>query len=191
MAEIGRFFAGQNLLMQLLFLGIVLASGWVVLRPFKKLHPYTGQVLVLVGILWVGILFYFVTFSFRVPRFTSVATTGATVPRFWFYVLLPIILLAFIPMWKGHEVPDQKSGNVWRVGVVFGILLLSLVSFRFIGYYISSALFLVAVMWVLESRSKIELIAIPLGWMIFSYFFFARLLYVRLPVGALFAGLLG
>ncbi len=191
MAQIGRFFAGQGLLMQIVFLGIVLAFGWLLIRPFKKLRPYTGQILVLVGIFWIGLLFFFVTFSFRVPRFASVATTGATVPRFWFYVLIPIILLAFIPMLKGHEVPDTKSGNLRRVGIVFVTLVLSLVAFRYIGYYLSSAIFLVVVMWVLDSRNKIELIAIPVGWVIFSHFFFVRLLYVRLPIGTLFAGLFG
>ncbi len=191
MAQIGRFFAGHNVLTQLVFLGVVLAIGWLGLRPFKKLRRYTGQILVLLGILWIGLLFYFVTYSFRVPRFASVATTGATVPRFWFYVLIPITLLAFIPMLKGHEVPDQKSGNIWRLGVVFAALVLSLLSFRFIGYYISSAVFLVVVMWVLDSREKVELIVVPVGWVIFSYFFFYRLLYVRLPIGTLFSRLLG
>ena len=191
MAQIGRFFAGQGLLMQLVFLLIVLALGWLAIRPFKKLRPYTGQILVLVAIFWIGLLFYFITFSFRVPRFASVATTGATVPRFWFYVLIPISLLALIPILKSQEIPDEKPGNVWRVGIVFGTLVLSLVSFRYIGYYLSSAIFLVVVMWVLDSRSKTDLIAIPVGWVIFSYFFFYRLLYVRLPIGTLFSRLLG
>ena len=191
MAQIGRFFAGHSVLMQLVFLVLVLALGWLAIRPFKKLHPYTGQILVLVGIFWIGLLFYFITFSFRVPRFTSVATTGATVPRFWFYVLIPITILAFIPMLNGHEVPDGKRGNLWRVGSVLGILVLSLVGFSYIGYYLSSAIFLVVVMWVLDCRNKIELVTIPVGWVIFSYFFFARFLYVRLPIGSLFSWLLG
>ncbi|WP_159438775.1 tripartite tricarboxylate transporter TctB family protein [Alkalispirochaeta americana] len=177
--------------MQMVFLGIVLALGWLLIRPFKKLRPYTGQILVLASILWIGLLFYVITFSFPVPRFSGVATTGATVPRFWFYVLIPVSFLAFIPMLKGEEVPDKDRGNLWRLGIVFGVLVLSLVSFRYIGYYLSSAIFLVVVMWVLDSRNKIELIAVPVCWVIFSYFFFARLLYVRLPVGALFTGLFG
>lgn len=177
--------------MQLVFLGVVLALGWVLLRPFKKLHPYTGQILVLLGILWVGILFFFITFAFRVPRFANVVTTGATIPRFWFYVLIPVSLLAFIPMLKGEEIPDEHSGSLSRVGLVFAVLVVSLLLFQFIGYYISSALFLVAVMWLLDSRSKIDLIVVPVGWVIFSYFFFYRLLYVRLPIGSLFARILG
>ncbi|TVR69554.1 MAG: hypothetical protein EA427_08030 [Spirochaetaceae bacterium] len=191
LAQISRFFAGQGLLMQLLFLGIILALGWLLIRPFRKLRPYTGQILVLVAILWIGLLFYIITFSFPVPRFSGVATTGATVPRFWFYVLIPVTLLAFIPMLKGEEVPDRKRGSLRRVGIVMGALVLSLFAFRYIGYYLSSAIFLVVIMWVLDSRNKIELVAVPVCWVIFSYFFFARLLYVRLPVGMLFAGLLG
>ena len=191
MAEIGRFFSGQGLLMQLVYLGVALALGWVLLRPFKKLHPYTGQVLVIIGILWVGILFFFITYAFRIPRFANVVTTGATIPRFWFYVLIPVSFLAFIPMLKGEEIPDEKRGNLQRLGLVFATLVISLLLFRSIGYYISSALFLVVVMWLLDSRSKIDLIAVPVGWVIFSYFFFNRLLYVRLPIGSLISRILG
>jgi hypothetical protein len=191
MVQIGRFFAGHGLLMQLVFLAIVLVLVWLAIRPLKKLRPYTGQLLVLASIVWIGLLFYFVTYTFPVPRFAAVATTAATVPRFWFYVLIPVTLLALIPMLKGQETPDPRWGSLRRVGTVFGVLVLSLVSFRYIGYYLSSAIFLVVVMWVLDSRDKIELIAIPVGWVVFSYLFFARLLYVRLPVGMLFAGLFG
>ncbi len=190
MEELGRFFATHGLLMQLVFLIIALAVAWVLIRPFKRLHPYTGQVLVLAGVFWIGLLFFMITYSFPMPRFAAVATTAATIPRFWFYVLIPVTLLAFIPMLRGEEQPDPKWGSVWRVAIVFGVLVASLFAFRYIGYYLSSAIFLVVVMWLLESRSKIELVAVPVGWMIFSYFFFARLLYVRLPVGTLFAGLL-
>jgi hypothetical protein len=191
LAQIGKFFAGQGLLMQLVFLVIILVLGWLAIRPFKKLRPYTGQLLVLASIFWIGLLFYFITFSFPVPRFAAVATTAATIPRFWFFVLIPVTILAFIPILKGEERPDPQWGSLQRLGIVFATLVLSLFSFRYIGYYISSAVFLVVVIWVLESRNKIELIAVPVGWMIFSYFFFARLLYVRLPVGRLFTGLLG
>ncbi len=189
MAQIGRFFAGNGLLMQLVFLAIVLALGWLAIRPFKKLHPYTGQILVLLFILWVGLLFFFLTYSFRIARLGNMSTTAATMPRFWFYSLIPVSLLAFIPMLKGEDDPDPKWGNVWRVAIVFASLVISFSLFRFIGYYLSSAIFLVVVMWVLGSRNKIEMTAMPIGWVIFSYFFFAQLLNVRLPVGALFAGL--
>jgi hypothetical protein len=191
LAQVGRFFAGHGLLMQLVFLVIVLALVWLVIRPFKKLRPYTGQLLVLASIVWIGSLFYVITFSFPVPRFTAVATTAATIPRFWFYVLIPVTLLALIPILKGEEVPDPKWGSAQRVGIVFGVLMISLASFGFFGYYLSSAVFLVVVMWVLGSRNKIELIAVPVCWVVFSHFFFARLLFVRLPVGRLFAGLSG
>jgi hypothetical protein len=189
--QIGRFFARHGLLMQLVFLVTVLALVWLAIRPSKKLRPYTGQLLVLASIFWIGLLFFFVSFSFPVPRFAAVTTTAATLPRFWFVVLIPVTLIALIPMLKGEETPDPKWGSLRRVSIVFGILVLSIAAFRYIGYYLSSAIFLVVVMWVLDSRNKIELIAIPVGWVIFSHFFFARLLYVRLPIGALFAGLFG
>jgi len=191
LVQIGRFFTGQGLLMQAIFLVLAVALVWLLIRPFKKLHPYTGQILVLGGIFWIGLVFYFITFALPVPRIAENFNIPSTIPRFWFFLLVPVIILALIPMLKGEEDSDLKSGNLKRLSAVFGTLVISLILFQYIGYYISSAIFLFVVIWVLGSRSKIELIAIPVGWVIFSYLFFARLLFVRLPVGELFTRLFG
>jgi len=176
--------------MHFVILAIFLALMWLLIRPFKKLRPFTGQLLVALAILWMGILFYVISYSFPVPRFGGGVTEAGTIPRVWFYALVPSVALVLIPIFRGKDEPDPKWGNIKLVGIVLTSLVISIALFQYIGYYISSAIFIVVCMWVLGSRNKIELVAVPVGWVAFSYFIFARLLNVRLPVGSIIYSIL-
>ena len=57
---------------------------------------------------------------------------------------------------------------------------------QYIGYFLSSFLFLVVVMHVLAHEKKRTIYIIATGWVIFSYVVFYRLLYIQLPLGRLF-----
>ena len=171
-----------HLLMFVGFLCLIFGVTW----PVKKLRPYIGQLLVLSGIFWVFAVFYLVTFTFPVPRgILADITPGSYIPRLWFYSLLPVIVLVLIPIFRGKEDVDPKWGNLRLLGIVLGVLVISISMFNFIGYYIASAVFIVVTMWLLGSRNKVELVAVPAGWILFSYFVFAQLLSVRLPIGSL------
>jgi hypothetical protein len=157
----------------------------------KKLKPYLGQLMVLAGIFWVFVIFYLISYSFRAPApILGNVVPGWTIPRMWFYAFMPVMVLVLIPILRGKEDKDTPWGNVRLVGIILGALIISVALFPYIGYYISSALFVVVCMYMLGTRSKIELIAMPVGWIIFSYFVFARLLSVRLPVGSLITGIM-
>jgi len=160
---------------------VILGAIWFVVRRFDRLKPYSGQMMVLLSILYMGILFYIITFSFRVPMFSG--TPAYLIPRIWFFALLPSVAVALFPIFTGKEDKDPKWGNVRLVGIVLTTLVVGIGLFPYIGYYISSAVMIVLLMWILGSRSKVELISVPVGWVAFSYFVFARLLNVRLPVG--------
>jgi len=191
--EFGKFLADLNplyhFLILVVFLGLIFAAIW----PFKRLRPYAGQILVLASVFWFGLLFFMISFSFPIPRGLMASNTNAsTIPRAWFYALIPATALALLPIFTGKETPDEKWGiGLKNVGIILAALVISVSLFYIIGYYISSALFVVVTLWVLGIRNKIQLIALPLGWIAFSYFVFARILYVRLPIGRVFSGLFG
>ena len=177
-----------HFLLLAVFLGLI----YGLIHFFKKLHPYRGQLMVLAGIFWVFLVFYFITYTFPIPRgILADMTPGSTIPRLWFYSFLPVIILVLYPIFRGKEAVDPKWGNIRLVALVFSLLVVSVGLFNFIGYYISSALFIVSVMWILGSRSKLELVAVPAGWILFSYLIFARLLGVMLPVGSIVSGIIG
>ena len=62
--------------------------------------------------------------------------------------------------------------------------------FPYIGYYLSSAIFIVLVMLGMGEKNKIQLVVTPLAWCLFTYVVFDRLLFIRLPIGLFFKGLL-
>jgi len=192
MNAMGSFFA--NLWWPLIFLifAVFLGLVWLLTRLIKRFRPYTGQILVIAGIFWVGLMFFVISFSFPLPSPILRAVTSArTIPQVWFFALIPVTVLAIIPIVRGKDDPDLAWGNVRLVAIVLIALIVSVGLFGIIGYYLSSAIFMVTTMWVLGSRKKLELIAVPAGWVLFSYFVFARLLNVRLPIGSVFAALLG
>jgi len=189
---IGTWFEELALPLHFLLLAVFLGLILGVIQLVKRLHPYRGQLMVLAGIFWVFLVFYFITYTFPVPRGILVGMTpGSTIPRLWFYSLLPVIVLTLIPIFRNKEEVDPKWGNMRLIAIVFTVLVISVGLFNFIGYYISSALFIVTVMWILGSRNKVELIAVPAGWIVFSYLVFARLLSVRLPVGSIIENIIG
>jgi len=193
MVEFGKFVAGLGLPIQFLMLAVFLVLVFLLIRPFNKLRSYTGQILLLSAIFYFGLLFFIISFSFPLPRGLMASNTNAsTIPRVWFYVLVPSTVLAFFQIFTGKEEPDAKWGvSLKYVGIVFATLVISVLMFKYIGYYISSALFVVITLWVLGVRNKIQLVTLPLGWVVFSYFVFAKILYVNLPVGSILSRFAG
>ena len=188
MQQLVKDIASLSPLYHFLVMVVFLCLVWGVLKFFPKLRPYTGQILLLAAILWIGILFALITFSFPRPRGMMVSATDAgTIPRVWASALVPFALLTLWPMVTGKEKPDKSWKNPRRVAYVLVIIVVSLLLFDVIGYYLSSGLFIFAIMWLLESRNKVQLIAVPVGWAVFTYLVFAKLLSVSLPVGRLFS----
>ena len=189
MANFARHIASLGPLHQFLFLFAFLAVVWALTRIFfPRLRPYSGQILVLASIFWMGALFEFLTLSFPKPRGLMVSPTDAgTIPGVWFAALVPFVLLTLQPMISAQEKPDMPWGNLKLVMCVLVTIVSSIVLFDILGYYLSSALFIFIIMRLLKSRDKVQLIAVPVGWVIFTYWVFGRLLSVSLPAGRLFS----
>ncbi|MCL2604904.1 MAG: tripartite tricarboxylate transporter TctB family protein [Defluviitaleaceae bacterium] len=192
MAGMGRWLAGVSWPWQFVMLAGFVGIVFLIATPFKRIRPFRGQLMVLAAITWMGILFYLISFTFPGRSiFTGNMPPAYTIPRVWVYALIPTVILTLIPIVRGKNDPDPKWGNLKLVGIVLTLLVLNVGLFQYIGYYISSALFIVALMWLLGCRSKVELLAVPAGWVVFTYFVFAQLLNVRLPVGSLVTNLMG
>lgn len=192
MRQFATYVSTMNVGVVFLVLVVFLLLIGFLLRRSARLVPYTGQILVLASILFMAALFTLLTHSFPIAKGKMAAATDAgSIVKLWSALLVPIAILTMIAILKGKEDPDEPFGSLARVGAVVASVVISLLLFNFIGYYISSALFILAVMLLLQERNKVLLAAIPLGWVAFTYLMFARLLYVPLPVGSLFRGMFG
>ena len=81
--------------------------------------------------------------------------------------------------------------NRWVFALLVGVgSIFSVILFQYIGYYLSSAIFIFVVMIAMGEKNKLQLILVPVIWCLFTYFVFYKLLYIKLPFGSLFSWLI-
>ncbi len=170
----------------LIFLAIMVGF-YFAYRAGKKTRPYTGQLMVLTGICLLALLFYILTFGFKVSKLATGAT-AATMPRVWCIALVPVAALCAYSIFRAKK-EDAAFGRWKLVFIVIVAVFLSVFLYQYIGYYLSSALFILLLMLLLEERRPVPLVAVPVCWMLFSYFVFAKFLFISLPKGQLFSWL--
>lgn len=188
MEAFAKTLADLNAIWYLVALVVLLAVLFLVFRGVKKLRPYTGQLLLLSAFLFIALVFFLLTFSFKVSKMAA-GVSARSMPRLWIFLLVVSAAMVLIDVLRGKSDPDKPMGR-WQL--VIAVLVLSVVSvalFSYIGYYISSGIFLVCFMLLLGERKPVKLIAVPVCWGLFTYFVFNKFLFITLPAGSLFSGL--
>ncbi len=149
------------------------------------------QLLCLCGMDYVSLLFFLLTFNLRVSKVAAESgATPRTMPRLWALLMLLASIGAFFAILKQDNKPDEKF-NRWVFAFLVGIgSILSVILFQYIGYYLSSALFILIVMIAMGEKNKLQLILVPIIWCLFTYFVFYKMLYIKLPFGSLFSWLI-
>ena len=131
---------------------VIMVGLFFLFRAFPRSRNKIGQLLVLSGMCLISLLFYLLTFSFRVTKIAADAGFSArTMPRLWCVLMLPIAIAAYIQILKD----DNQEEKFGRWGLALGVALgsiFSVILFNFVGYYICSAVFIFAVMWVMKER---------------------------------------
>lgn len=190
MKEFAKAFSELSLVwVALIFFGALALLG-VLFFNIKKTRPYLGQMMVLSGISLVALIFYILTFALRVKK-TDIYVTAATMPRVWMVAMVPMVLLTLVSILNGSTAPDKPFGRWKLVLLVAAMVFSSVFLFKYLGYYISSALFLVLMMVVMRERKWLRLVLVPAAWCVFTYFVFDKLLYMSLPAGEWVKALLG
>lgn len=189
MEAFAKTLANLNVIWFLLFLAVAEAILFLVFRRVKKLRPYTGQLLLLSAFLLVALIFFLLTFSFKVSKLAS-GVSARSMPRLWIFLMLVSGIMVIWSILTGKEDPDEPLGR-WKLAVAVVVLsVLSVFLFSYIGYYISSGLFIVAFMLLLGERKPVTLVVTPIAWGLFTYFVFNKFLFITLPIGSLFQAIL-
>ena len=149
------------------------------------------QLLCLCGMDFVTLLFYLLTFNLRVSKLAAEAgATPRTMPRLWALLMALASIGAFFAILKTDNKEDEKF-NRWVFALLVGVgSIFSVIMFQYIGYYLSSAIFIFVVMIAMGERNKLQLILVPVIWCLFTYFVFYKMLYIKLPFGTLFSWLI-
>lgn len=81
---------------------------------------------------------------------------------------------------KVDEVPELPASGV-RPLAIFAIILAATAAMQFIGYQLATVFAIFGTLWLMRVRSRLMLIAIPIGFAVASTIIFDTLLGVRLP----------
>jgi len=171
-------------------LAIVMVALFFVFNAIPRTKPVKAQLLCVVGMDLITLLFFIMTFSLRVSKMASESgATPRTLPRLWAFLMLFASIGAYVAILKKDNAPDAKFDR-WVFAFLVGLgSIVSVLLFNFIGYYLSSAIFIVAVMIAMNEKNKLQLIITPIAWCAFTYLVFDKLLFIKLPIGTLFKGL--
>ena len=172
-------------------IAVLLIGFYFLFNAIPRTKPVKAQLLCVVGMDLITLLFYLLTFSLRVSKMAaSAGATPRTLPRLWAFLMLLASIGTYVAILKKSNKPDKKFDR-WVFALLVGLgSIVSVMLFQWIGYYLSSALFIVIVMVAMGERNWIQLTLTPIIWCVFTYFVFNKLLFISLPVGSLFKGIL-
>ena len=172
-------------------LAVLMIGFYFIFNAIPRTKPVKAQLLCVVGMDLITLLFYILTFSLRVSKMAAQSgATPRTMPRLWAFLMIFASIGAYIAILKKDNKPDAKFDRwVFALLVALGSIV-SVILFQWIGYYLSSALFIVTVMIAMGEKNKLQLILTPVLWCAFTYFVFNKFLFISLPVGSLFKGIL-
>ena len=170
---------------------VLLIGFYFLFNAIPRTKPVKAQLLCVVGMDLVTLLFYLLTFSLRVSKMAAESgATPRTLPRLWAFLMVLASAGAYAAILRKDNKPD-KGFDRWVFALLVGLgSIVSVLLFQWIGYYLSSAIFIVTVMIAMGEKNRLQLILTPIVWCAFTFFVFNKLLYIRLPIGTLFESLL-
>ena len=156
---------------------IVLLGIWIWVR-FSGRRQYLGNILLPCCLIVVSLVFLVITFGFRVEE----AGPGL-IPRLWIYLIL---ILSGVVLWqtlRGREKAAPKIERPSLLALTMAMLIGYFLVMPYIGYFLSTFVFIVVMLHLLSYRKRILIYVIAAGWVICSYLVFYKLLYIQLPLG--------
>ncbi|MEN1762000.1 tripartite tricarboxylate transporter TctB family protein [Anoxynatronum sibiricum] len=82
-----------------------------------------------------------------------------------------------------HNQPTMKELMANKQVLLIILAAIYMIVFPFIGFFVTSFIFVLAVNLLMGTKSKLQLFAIPTGLLIFVYILFILIFKVRLPAG--------
>ena len=140
-----------------------------------------GDLVIASFLIFFGIYLYLLTFNFPAGKLAT-AVGPASIPRLWIYGLWLFSLWLMVNTIK-HPGKKQKAetSNVSIPLRLIILMILYIVIIQYLGYYVSTLLFLIIGAYLLNYRKHLLIIGIALSYIVFSYVVFYNILQVPLP----------
>ncbi len=177
MWSVEYFSEGIGLLWLTIVVVAVLVGLGIAVR-FSRMRPYLGNILLPAYLIVLSLVFWVFTFDF--PEDVAGA---AVIPRLYIFLILVLSGLILLQIFRGKEKAVPRLERKGFLFLVMAILIAYFLAMPWMGYFLSTFLFIVLLMHMLAYKQKGRIWLIAGGWVIFSYFLFYRLLYIQLPLG--------
>ena len=146
-----------------------------------KSTRFTGNLLLPLSILLICGVIYMQSLEF--PEQEDVGP--AAVPLLWMFFIFWFCAYLVVQAARRLGHPDPEPGQLRTVFAYASFVVLYLMVIESAGYFASTLVFLSVSMFFLGYRKPFVITVIALGWLLFSYGIFYKLLYIPLPVGPL------
>jgi len=177
---LAKLATGKTLNFLVIFFLVFLLVIWYIINRSTN-RKYLAGIMLPLFFIALSIVFFLVSYTF--PNNEKVGPS--VVPRLWILILIPLNIFLIIDIVSKKKEIEKNAGNQTVVWGFIGLLVLYLFSIFYIGYFISSFVFLFVGIYMLGYRKYLTMLMISAGWLLFSYLIFYKLLYVPLPVGKL------
>jgi putative tricarboxylic transport membrane protein len=155
---------------------LVIILGIVVWVRHSGKRQYLGNILVPCILIAVSVVFMTLTF-----RFARQEEAGPElIPRLWIYLM---IVLSAIILWQVFRGKDKVASKTGLLIFVMAALIGYFAAMPYLGYFLSTFLFIVLLLNVLSYPKKVLIYVIAGGWCLASYLVFYKLFYIQLPLG--------
>jgi tripartite-type tricarboxylate transporter receptor subunit TctC len=161
---------------------IIVIGVFLLLLAINKFH--VGKInydqLIAGSIISISIFFYYQTVLFQIPE-TGNITSPSLIPRIWIIILILLSIMLLIK--SRNTVTKRTSYSPKTVMIIIALLLIYLVAMQWVGYFITTPVFILVTMYLLRYRKFGFMIINAFGFVLFSYFIFNKLLHIDLPLG--------
>ncbi len=169
---------GVSVLAALLAISVGIVALVVYKAPTKR--PFLGDIVLPAVFIAVACLFAAIASGFPAED-----AGPEIIPYLWSLLLIVFSTAIIILAWMGKIEPPRKIGRLDVLIKFIGATIAYLIGMQLVGYYLTTGIFLIAVIYALGYRRYVTLASVTGGWLLFAYIVFQRTLYVPFPVGKL------
>ena len=156
---------------------IILGIGVWVRHSGKR--QYLGNILIPCILIAVSLMFMTLTF-----RFARQEEAGPElIPRLWICLIIVLSAIILRQIFRGRDKVASKIEKPGLLIFVMAALIGYFLAMPFLGYFLSTFLFIVLLLNVLSYPKKVLIYVIAGGWCLASYLVFYKLFYIQLPLG--------
>jgi len=151
----------------------------------SRFRPLTTESLILTGLLSLSALFYIMAATLPPPsELDPISARG--IPRLWALAMVPIVLYLIYRLLTHGDTTKERNSPRSLFGFI-ALMLGYLLAVPWLGYLLSSLIYMPTALWVLGYRRVISIVVLTTGWLVFSEYVFRGVLHVDLPAARLFS----